>query len=522
MIDDHPQTVTYTVRRNIMNLLSYETLKEIEYPGFFLEHAPEKILQFGEGNFLRAFAEYFIDILNEKTGFQGKVVVVKPRPARHPQETSRLLNRQQGLYTLSLQGMEKGMPRRTHRVISSISRCLNAHEDWNQVLSCAENPRLRWIISNTTEAGIVYDPECGFSDEPPASFPGKLTRLLYRRYQCFKAQPGMGLVLLPCELIQDNGKALEEAVFSYARQWNLENDFLAWLEKENVFCSTLVDRIVTGYPQQEAESLWKSWGYVDHCADAGEPYALWVIQKPKHLLQQNCAALSQPLLPDFSRAELPVIVTDDLTPFRTRKVRILNGSHTAMACGAWLAGKEQVRDFMEDPLLLAWLRQTLTEEILPVLPAADLKEFTSDVLERFRNPYIRHALPSICLNSVSKWKTRILPSLLDYHSRFGKLPGHLTASLAFLAAFYQGMDADGHLTQIRQDGASCQIQDEPAVIRFFQEHLSASPEELMEKFCRRQDFWGQDLTLIPEFVRTAARDLQIIRHQGARTLFEQT
>ena len=505
----------------IMNLLSYKTLKEMKYSGYYLESAPERILQFGEGNFLRAFAEHFIDVLNERTGFQGKTVVVKPRPARHSREISRLLNRQQGLYTLSLQGIEEGNPRRVHRVISSVSRCLNAHEDWAQVLSCAENPHLRWIISNTTEAGIVYDPQCCLSHEPPSSFPGKLTCLLYRRYQRFKDQPGMGLVLLPCELIQDNGKLLKEAVFSYARQWRLEADFLSWLEQENVFCSTLVDRIVTGYPQEEAESLWKLWGYEDHCADTGEPYAFWAIQLPEHL-PQSSPGPSRPLLPDFAQAGLPVTITDDLSPFRTRKVRILNGSHTAMACGAWLAGMDQVRVFMEDPLLCSWLEQMLAEEILPTMDLNDLKSYTADVMDRFRNPYIRHALSSICLNAVSKWKTRILPTLLDHQNRLRKLPGHLTASLAFLAAFYQGTEQNGQLIQIRRDGSFCRIQDDPAVLRFFLERQNAEPEELITEFCRRQDFWGLDLTLIPGFAGTAAQDLRLIRERGARALFQQT
>lgn len=254
-----------------MNHLSYETLKQSGYDGYVLKDAPERILQFGEGNFMRAFVDYFIDMMNEHAGFNSKVVLVQPI-ATPPGafDLAKVINDQDGLYTLYLRGFENGEEINQKRVISCVSRCLNSYADYEAVMACADNPELRFITCNTTEAGIAYDESCQFTETPPSTYPAKLTQFLYRRFQKFGTQPGKGFIILACELIDDNGKELEKCVLRYARQWNLGDDFIAWIEKENTFCSTLVDRIVTGYPRAEADKINEENGYIDQVLDTGD------------------------------------------------------------------------------------------------------------------------------------------------------------------------------------------------------------------------------------------------------------
>ena len=409
-----------------MKRLSYDVLKEQNYDGYLLENAPEKVLQFGEGNFLRAFVDYFFDNLNEKTGFNGKITVVQPLPKHSPTSVPEWLNEQEGLYTLYLRGFEGGQKVNAKRVISCVSRCLNAYEDYEAVMACADNPELRYITSNTTEAGIVYDSSCQFTDKPASSFPGKLTQLLYRRFQKFGSEKGKGFVILACELIDDNGKELEKCCIHHAKQWNLGEDFIAWLQEENVFCSTLVDRIVTGYPRSEAAAINEANGYEDMVLDTGEVFGFWVIEGPEWLNEE---------LP-FAKAGLPVIITDNHKPYKQRKVRILNGAHTSMVLGAYLAGQDIVRDCMADDVICGFMNKAIYDEIIPTLtlPKDELESFAFSVTERFKNPFIDHALLSISLNSTSKWKARVLPSVKDYIKNTKSLPKCLTTSFALYIA----------------------------------------------------------------------------------------
>ena len=317
-----------------MKKLSYDTLKELNYDGYLMEKAPERVLQFGEGNFLRAFADYFIDIMNEKAGFNSKVVLIQPRSGS--EKIRDFINEQEGLYTLFLRGCVNGHRVNEKRVISSVSRCLNSHSDYEAYMECAKNPELRFIICNTTEAGIRYDESCQFTDRPAASYPGKLTQFLYERYQWFGKEKGKGFVILSCELIDNNGKELEKCVLKYAGQWELGEEFERWVKEENSFCSTLVDRIVTGYPGNEAEEICEEAGYEDKVIDTGEIFGFWAIEGPKELKEE----------PPFEEAGLPVLITDDHAPYKQRKVRILNGAHTSMVLGAYLAGQDIVRDCM--------------------------------------------------------------------------------------------------------------------------------------------------------------------------------
>ena len=307
-----------------MKKLCYATLEEMGYDGYLLKEAPERVLQFGEGNFLRAFVDYFFDMMNERAGFNGKVVLCQPIA----QGLADMINEQEGLYTLYLRGFENGQKVNDKRIISSVSRCINPYRDYDLLMECAKNPDLRFISCNTTEAGIVYDPSCQFEERPTASYPGKLTQFLYERFKHFGKEEGKGFIILSCELIDNNGKELEKCVLQYAKQWDLGEAFIAWIQKENIFCSTLVDRIVTGYPRSEAAAINEENGYVDNLLDTGEVFGFWVIEGPECLKKE---------LP-FAEAGLPVIITDDHKPYKQRKVRILNGAHTSMVLGAYLAG----------------------------------------------------------------------------------------------------------------------------------------------------------------------------------------
>lgn len=494
-----------------MKQLSYEVLKEIQYDGFLLPDAPERILQFGEGNFLRAFVDYFVDILNEKAGFHSKVIVCQP--IEQNAQLAEEFTKQDGLYTLYLRGFQNGQKVNQKRVISCISRCLNAYHDFHELLACAENPDLRYIVCNTTEAGIVYDPACQFSDAPADSYPGKLTQFLYRRYEKFAGQSGKGFVILSCELIDDNGKELEKCVLQYAHQWQLEEDFIHWVQKENIFCSTLVDRIVTGYPRTEMDTINAENGYIDHLTDTGEIFGFWVIEGPSSLKQE---------LP-FEKANLPVLITDNHKPYKQRKVRILNGAHTSFVLGAYLAGKNVVRECMEDSIIRQFMEQTIYSEIIPTLdlPEKELKDFTAAVTERFQNPFIDHALLSISLNSTSKWKTRVLPSLKSYVQKKGEIPPCIAASFAFYIAFYHGHKLQENTLIGHRNGEEYPIKDDYPVLQFYYDHQNEGTAAFVHSVCSNQRFWGEDLNLIPGFEDAVTKYLNILEEKGAYEVMKQ-
>lgn len=391
----------------------------------FPENLPERVIQFGEGNFLRAFVDWMFHQMNKEGLFNGRVVVVQPIA----QGLVDKINEQDGLYTLLLRGLREGKATEEREVISSISRGINPYQEWKACLACAEDPKIEFAISNTTEAGIVFDHNDRLDKIPPTSFPGKLTAYLYHRFKHFNGDPSKGMVIVPCELIDRNGDSLKKVVLQLSAAWDLPADFQQWVDIHNVFLNTLVDRVVTGYPKDEIKDILADLGYEDPLVDTGELFHLWVIEGPKELAER---------LP-LTKAGLNVIWTDDMTPYRTRKVRILNGAHTASVPAAFLYGLETVGEMMDHEVMGKYVRQVIYDEIIPSIDLGKdmLTEFAASVVERFQNPYIKHYLISILLNSSSKFKTRVLPSILEYQKLNHILPERLTFSLAALIAVYK-------------------------------------------------------------------------------------
>ncbi len=469
-----------------METMSYAVLERQGYKGYLLKDAPERVLQFGEGNFLRAFVDYFIDRLNEEAGFNGKVCLVQPIPGGDFIRES--INKQEGLYTLYLRGFENGRKVNDKRIISAVSGCINPYVDFDAFIAKAANPDLRFIASNTTEAGIAYDPECKFDDKPPSSFPAKLTRFMYERFKLFGGEKGKGFVILSCELIDHNGKELRRCVEKYIADWKLGDEFAAWVRDENVFCSTLVDRIVTGYPRAEAEKINAENNYTDNVIDTAECFGFWVIEGPQSIVKEL----------GLDKVKLPIIVVDDHTPYKQRKVRILNGAHTSFVLGAYLKGFNIVRDCMNDDGVRGFMEETIYNEIIPTLslPEQELKDFAHSVTERFKNPFIDHRLLDISLNSVSKWKARCLPSVKGYFAKFGKPPKNLSESFRALVDFYsrgEKWNAEGNALEARRGDETYLVRDDKKVLEWFLANRGCSLDELVKKCAANEAFWGEDI-----------------------------
>ena len=492
-----------------MEQLNYKVLKASGYDGYVLEGGKEKIMQFGEGNFLRAFVDCFFDLANERVGYNGKAVLVQPIA----QGLTDLINKQEGLYTLYLRGSENGRKVDDKRVISCVSRCINPYGDWDKVLELARSADLEIVVSNTTEAGIVHEGESRFDQAPPVSFPAKLTRVLYERWQAGQK----GLVILSCELIDNNGKELLRCVNQYTRDWGLDDAFRTWVNEENIFCSTLVDRIVPGRIRdpEEVKALAEKNGYDDPLTDVGEVFGIWVIEGPDGLEDR---------LP-FKKAGVPVMVVPDVTPYKKRKVRILNGAHTGFVLGAYLAGFDIVRECMQDDTVREFMNRMLYTEVIPTLPLdkKDLEDFAKAVQDRFNNPFVNHELMSISLNSTSKWRARNMPSFLEYIEKEGKLPPCLTASLAAYIAFYsndiQELNDKGLVCR-RPKGNDYTVSDDRWVLEFYAAHREDTAEQLVHAVLGNTEMWGQDLTEIPGLETAVVEKLKQIRTEGALAAFK--
>jgi len=418
----------------------------------------EKVIQFGEGGFLRGFVDWIIQITNENSDFNAGVVVVQPIE----KGMCKVLEAQNCVYTHIMRGMKDGAPTVDKKIVDVISRTVEPYADFNAYLALAENPDFRFVVSNTTESGIVFSDEDTIEAAPAVTFPAKVTLLLKKRFDL-----GLkGFIFLPCELIDKNGATLKKYVIKYAEKWNFGADFINWVEKENIFCNTLVDRIVTGYPRDEKIDL----GYEDNMVNTSELFHLWVIEGPQSITEEF----------PFDKAGLNIIVTDDLERYRTRKVRILNGAHTSMIPYAMLLGVETVGDCMEHEVLSAFVKKCVYDEIIPTLDLTveELTEYADNVFERFKNPFIKHLCASISLNSVSKFKVRVLPSILEYIKRKNQMPDALLTSFAKLIEFYK----------------TDMPNDDEKVMAFMK---SASVEEIL----KNKELWDEDLSFLADEIK---------------------
>ena len=465
------------------------------------------IAQFGEGNFLRAFCDHMIDIANEKGVFAGGVAIIKPISLGNLDA----LREQNLQYNVILRGLENGEKVVGHRLVSCITEAIDPFSDYAAYENLAKNADLRFVISNTTEAGIVFDATDDYESKPANTFPGKLTQFLYTRFTHFDGDTTKGLIVLPCELIEKNGAKLRECVMQYSTLWNLPSEFAVWLESACTFCNTLVDRIVSGYPAEEAEDLQRNLlGHEDKLMVVGEPFAFWAIESARFHDVQKAFPLD--------KAGLPVVFCENLTPYRDRKVRLLNGGHTASVLAAFLAGWDTVGQMMADDTCSAFLKQVIFDEIAPVvaLPAEEVADFSNSVLERFENPFIRHELLSIALNSVSKWKARVLPSLKDHFAKKGSLPKGLCFSLAALASFYRSAEQDGEQLIGKRENDTYPIRDDAHVLAFFKEHSTKSNSEFASLLLQNERFWGEDLTKIGDFLPLVVMYLDEIAKRGMK------
>ena len=457
------------------------------------ETLPIKVVQFGEGNFLRAFVDFVIDKLNKEANFNAGVAVIQPLAGGLVE----LLNEQDGLYNLFMKGVKQGEEIQEQRTISCVQKGINPYKDYDEYLKLAEEESLEFIISNTTEAGIAYDESDTLEGTPHNSFPAKLTALLYKRFQHFKGDKAKGLTIIPCELINYNADTLKKIILQYAELWELESDFVNWINNSNSFHNTLVDRIVPGYPKDDIESYQSKLELEDKLIVSAEVFLLWVIEGGEELKAK---------IP-FDQIDENILVVENMQPYRTRKVRILNGAHTTMVPFSLLFGNETVKETVDHEFTGAFVREAIFNEIIPTLslPEEELKTFAEEVLDRFRNPFIKHQLASIALNSVSKFKVRVLPSLLAYENKCNRLPLHLTFAFACLIRFYRG----------EWNNQTLPINDDESVMaelkRIWELH---SYQEISEQALKNEKFWDQDLTQVPGLKDQVAMALELIETKG--------
>lgn len=465
---------------------------------------PEKVLQFGEGNFLRCFVDWMFHELNKKTDFNGSVIAVQPIDKGMVD----MLNEQDGLYTLYLRGLKNGKAESIHETIDVISRGINPYTDFEEYLKTAELPEMRFVISNTTEAGIAFDENDEPAATPPNSYPAKLAVWLKHRFQAFAGDQSKGMHIIPCELIEKNGENLKKIILQLAEKWNFGAEFVAWVNTACTFSNTLVDRIVPGYPRERIAEITAELGYEDKQVVEGEHFHLWVIEGPEELEKE---------LP-FPSIGLDVLYVKDLTPYRTRKVRILNGAHTTLVPVAYLYGIDTVREAVEHPVVGKFIKSAIFDEIIPTLDLSkeELEKFAGEVIDRFRNPYIKHLLMSISLNSFPKFETRVLPSILEYVKRKGEIPEKLAFSLAATIAFYRG----------KRGGETIALNDDAAIIELLNsvwrtyDGSDASVEGMVKEVLGYEKNWKSDLNTIPGLTQSVTKHLIAITKDGMKKAVE--
>ena len=458
---------------------------------------PDKVIQFGEGNFLRAFVDWIIWKMNKSAGFNGGVVVVQPIDRGMVD----MLNSQDGLYHLNLQGIDHGKPVDSIDLIDVINRGINPYREFEEYLELAEDPNIRFVISNTTEAGIAFDPDCRFDDRPASSYPGKLTQLLYHRFEYFKGDRSKGFIIFPCELIFLNGKELRKCVLQYIDLWNLGDDFKEWFETAcGIYC-TLVDRIVPGYPKDNIDEILGKIGYEDKLVDKAEIFHLWVIEAPEKIAMEFPA----------DKAGLNVLFVPSEAPYHARKVTLLNGPHTVLSPVGYLSGLDTVKECVEDPVVGKFVHRVMFDELLETLdlPKPELEQFAHDVLERFVNPYVKHFVTSIMLNSFPKYRTRDLPGLKTYLQRKGTLPAGLVFGLAAIITYYKGG---------KRGDAEIVPNDDAQTIALLKELWSSGDVgKVAEGVLAAEDIWGENLNEIPGLTALLTEDLSLIQEKGMRS-----
>ncbi|MCQ2479612.1 MAG: tagaturonate reductase [Clostridia bacterium] len=466
---------------------------------------PVKVLQIGEGNFLRAFADFIIEKMNGQGIFNGSVVMCQPNGS----DFADVLNEQNCLYTVVVRGKENGETVDNSQVITSVKECVNPKKNFEKILKYACEESLQVVISNTTEAGIYYNPDDKIDSNPPASFPAKLTKILYERYKFFDGNLSKGLLILPAELIEKNGDNLKKIVLKYVSDWGLPTEFISWLNDACCFANTLVDRIVTGYPKDEAEKLCERFGYKDNCIDTCEPFLFWAIECDEKWAEKFPA----------NKTGLNVVFAKDITPYKTRKVRILNGAHTVSVLGAFHCGYDIVLQMMNDSTLKEYIRKAMFSEIIPTidLPESELSAFANAVIERFENPFIKHRLLDISLNSVSKYKARCLDTLIDFYNLKGELPSVLTFGLAALIYFYKG-EFDGEKYFGTRNGEKYEIRDNCEVLKFFND--AWHNENTVKAVLSNENFWGRNLTEICGMEELVSQYLDDINSLGMKAAIE--
>lgn len=454
-----------------------------------LEKFPTKVIQFGEGNFLRAFIDWQIHQMNKQGLFKGGVKIVQPLA----KGMTKNLDQQDDLYTVLLEGVLNGKKYQSHEVIESVNGTVRPYENYAEYLKLAEDDNIEVIFSNTTEAGIAFDENDKLSDQPQNSYPGKLTALLYHRFELGKK----GFHIIPCELINHNGDQLKKIVLQYAELWKLGEKFVDWINNDNKFYSTLVDRIVPGYPRDRAADLEKEWGYLDQMMVKTEPFLIFVLEGSQAI---------NDVLP-LKEAGINFVVTDDMQPYRNRKVSILNGPHTTMSPIARLAGIETVGEVMKDKDFYKFVNDEMYQEIIPTvaLPEKELADYAEGIKERFENPYVKHQLSSIALNSISKFTARLLPTLKRYVAKNQELPKRIVLALAAFLKIYRGQ-------------ADFEPSDTAEVLADFKK--IAGDENYVHEALSNSDFWGEDLTQISGLEALVNKYLTEIDQKGTRAIVE--
>ena len=438
---------------------------------------PERIIQFGEGNFLRAFVDWMIYRMNNKVNFNTGVVIVQPLP----NGMTDVLNEQEGLYHVNLQGIDKGNVVDSIEMIDVVARGLNPYLEFDEYLKLAEIPDMRFVISNTTEAGIAFDPNCKLNDQPAHSYPAKLTQLLYHRFNIFNGASDKGWIIFPCELIFHNGTELKKCIYQYIDLWELGEDFKKWFETACGIYNTLVDRIVPGYPKDSIHEITDKIQFQDQLVVKAEIFHLWVIEAPESVEKEFPA----------SAAGLNVFFVSNEKPYHDRKVTLLNGPHTVLSPVGYLSGLNTVRECVEDDIIGKYVHQVMFNELLPTLdlPKSELEQFANDVLDRFRNPFVKHFVTSIMLNSFPKFKTRDLPGVKIYLTRNGELPPGLVLGLAGIITYYKGG---------KRGSDEINPNDDQAILDLLAGLWKSNDVAVVAQGVLAAEFiWGEDLNNIP-------------------------